>query len=171
MQSQVLEHVLPFPNKIRDHNLSLSDHEAVLARIKLIRKHVYASDTTISGSIEAQSCDDFEPHSSSYTESVKNLKESIALCNSSLQTLMSHRNHYTMMAIGVIVILINIVEVQAPFGFQYAYLLLKFLLCGLALFFVFMASLWNVSERNGIMSGKLAMEIALNRFEMLQKNE
>lgn len=42
---------------------------------------------------------------------------------------------------------------------------LRVIVSGLVLFFVFMATLWNSMEANGILAGKLAMEISLRNAE------
>lgn len=74
------------------------------------------------------------------------------------------------MAIGLIVLLINIVEINPTYGFKTAYMILKFILVGLTLFFIFMASLWNIMEKHGVLAGKLSMEMALGNQEDLLKD-
>lgn len=153
---KVDEYELPLLDKIPEINLSYSDHEAVHAKITISKKNSRVSSAEDLNFIQ---------------DNVKNLKECIATCNNSLKQLDSHRRTYTMMAIGLGVILINIVEFSPAYGFKTAYLILKFLLVGLTLFFVFMATLWNIMEKHGILAGKLSMEIALSNSQDLIKIE
>lgn len=143
---------LPWLEKIPDPNLnvSFSDHEAVHASFTIQKRH----STQIVHSAAAEK--------TFINDNIKNLKECIATCNKSLKQLESHRRSYTLMAIGLGVILINIVEIDPAYGFKTAYMILKFLLCGLTLFFVFMATLWNIMEKHGVLAGKLSMEMALD---------
>lgn len=147
---EIEEYELPFLDKISDLNISFSDHEAIHAKITISKKphSAKARDVVASNRTMIQ-------------DNIKNLKECIATCNNSLKMLESHRRSYTMMAIGLGVILINIVEIDPAYGFKTAYMVLKFLLCGLTMFFVFMATLWNIMEKHGVLAGKLSMEIAL----------
>jgi sphingomyelin phosphodiesterase 2 len=154
IECEIDEYELPLMEKIPDVNLSYSDHEAVHSRITMSRRSTPKSSAADRSLIQ---------------ENVKNLKECIATCNNSLKQLDSHRRTYTMMAIGLGVVLINIVEFSPAYGFKTAYLILKFLLVGLTLFFVFMATLWNIMEKHGILAGKLSMEIALrNNQDLLE---
>lgn len=154
-ECEIEEYELPLMDKIPDLNISFSDHEAVHSKITIARK-VKQGDAEVSDREMIQN-------------NIKNLKECIATCNNSLKQLDSHRRSYTMMAIGLGVILINIVEINPAYGFKSAYMILKFLLCGLTLFFVFMATLWNIMEKHGILAGKLSMEIALGNNEDILK--
>lgn len=152
---EVEKYELPLIEKIPELDLSYSDHEAVHVKIKLNEKSEL----------------DFFHHTPNeinkdlIASNIKDLKDSIATCNKSLKVLESHRRSYCMMAIGLIVILINVVEISPGYGFNTIYMIVKFLLCGLTFFFIFMASLWNTIEKNGILSGKIAMEIALSNNE------
>lgn len=147
---EVEEYELPFLERIPELNISYSDHEAVHSRFYLERKS--------SSEIKAVDTDQLR-------DNIKNLKECIATCNMSLKNLDSHRRSYTLMAIGLSVLLINIVEFNPAFGFKTAYMIFKFILCGLTLFFIFMATLWNIMEKHGVLAGKLSMDIALNNNE------
>jgi sphingomyelin phosphodiesterase 2 len=147
---EVEEYNLPLLDMIPDHNISYSDHEAVHTRISFKRKEKRSSR---------------EIDRTALTDNIKNLKECITTCKNSLKALESHRRSYSMMAIGLVVILINILEISPAYGFKTIYFIVKFLIVGMTIFFAFMASLWNVMEKHGILSGKLAMEIALKRDE------
>lgn len=149
-ECRVEEYNMPLHAKIPDMNISFSDHEAVHTRISFKRK-----ERSTSGAVDK----------ATLKSNIKNLKECITTCNNTLKTLESHRKSYSMMAIGLIVILFNIMEISPAYGFKTIYLIVKFLIVGLTIFFAFMASIWNVMEKHGILSGKLAMEIALKRDE------
>ena len=147
-ECEVEEYELPLMENIPEFNISYSDHEAVHSKIKISRR-----------------LKPIASNRASIQDNVKNLKECIATCNNSLKQLDSHRRSYTMMAIGLGVILINIVEFNPAYGLKTAYLVLKFFLVGLTIFFVFMATIWNIMEKHGILAGKLSMQIALSNSE------
>lgn len=65
------------------------------------------------------------------------------------------------MALAVLMTLFYLIDMVPPYGFQTMFTVLRVVVSGLALFFVVMATLWNSIESNGILSGKLAMEIML----------
>lgn len=148
---EVEKYDLPLLDKIPELDLSYSDHEAVHVKIKIIEK---------SEGVPSNNDKDL------IAKNIKDLKESIHTCNKSLKVLESHRRSYVMLAIGLIVILINVVEISPGYGLSTIYMLVKFLLCGLTIFFIFMASLWNTMEKHGILSGKISMEIALSNNEI-----
>ncbi|XP_039440252.1 putative neutral sphingomyelinase [Culex pipiens pallens] len=164
-EGKLLEHRLPLPDRIPGKDISYSDHEAVYAKI------IMKKTSSTSAIHHLMSCsgksDQGDSCENSDQESILALRESIVICNESLKQLESHRRSYTLMAIAVIVVLLNMIELEAPYGLKTAYLLLKFLLCGFIIFFVFMATIWNVMERHGILAGKLSMEIALKGYKDL----
>lgn len=149
---QVEHYELPLLDKIPGKNLSYSDHEAVHTQISF-KKKIKESLIEIDRSL--------------IHDNIKNLKECIVTCNNSLKALDSHRRTYSMMAIGLVVILINILEISPAYGFKTIYYIIKLLIVGMTFFFIFMASIWNIIEKHGILSGKLAMEIALANSEQL----
>jgi sphingomyelin phosphodiesterase 2 len=151
---EVEKYELPLLEKIPELNLSYSDHEAVHVKFA-----IQARKSELNFPLESRANQQDENR-------IKDLKESIATCNKCLKELEYHRKSYCMMAIGLIVILINVVEIKAGYGLGTIYMIVKFLLSGLTLFFIFMASLWNTIETNGILSGKLAMEIAMSNNEV-----
>lgn len=160
-EGRLLEHRLPLPERIPGKQISYSDHEAVYAKI-ILKK------ATSSAIQHLMACGGGEGHGkceSSDQETILALRESIVICNESLKQLESHRRSYSLMAIGVIIVLLNMLELEAPYGLKSAYLLLKFLLCGFVIFFIFMATIWNVMEKHGILAGKLSMEIALKGYK------
>lgn len=110
---EVENYELPFLEKIPELNISYSDHEAVHAKFSITEKK--------SSFVETDQM---------IKDNIKNLKECITTCNQSLKNLNSHRQSYSIMAIGMSVLLINIVEFDPGYGFKTAYMIMKFLLCG-----------------------------------------
>ncbi|XP_035915890.1 putative neutral sphingomyelinase isoform X2 [Anopheles stephensi] len=166
-EGRLLEHRLPLPGRVPGQSFSYSDHEAVYAKLILKKS---SSTSTIQNLIacnssKEESCDRLS-REESQRDAVLALRESVAICNESLKQLESHRRSYTLMAIGVIIVLINLLELQAPYGLKIAFLVLKFLLCAVIIFFVVMATIWNVMEKHGILAGKLSMEIALRGYSL-----
>jgi sphingomyelin phosphodiesterase 2 len=155
-ECEVYEYKIGVPGKIPDLNISYSDHEAVSSTL-ILTKVSKSSDPNLASHTISEQLNEEE-------KSIYNLKKSIEICNKSLKLLESHRRSYSIMAIGVIIILFNLAEVNAPYGLKWPYIILKFSLCGLVIFFVFMASIWNTMERHGILSGKLGMEIEMERL-------
>lgn len=153
-QTKVLEYRLPLPEFIPNHKLSYSDHEAVLAKIL-----VADSDEP---AIVEQTCR--KESKINMFDSKKTLQECINICDESMNRLRSHKRFYLLMAITSFVILVYTLDFYPSFGWKSMYLIFKVILSGLVLFFVFMGTLWNLIEFNGIYSGKLAMEMALQNI-------
>uniref|UniRef100_A0A182TGU1 sphingomyelin phosphodiesterase n=1 Tax=Anopheles melas TaxID=34690 RepID=A0A182TGU1_9DIPT len=169
-EGRLLEHRLPLPERVPGQAFSYSDHEAVYAKLILKKS---SSTSTIqnliacnSGKVREEDSCSRESREETDREAVLSLRESVAICNESLKQLESHRRSYTLMAIGVIIALIYMLELQAPYGLKIAFLVLKFLLCAVIIFFVVMATIWNVMEKHGILAGKLSMEIALKGYSL-----
>lgn len=142
-------------HKIPILNISYSDHEAITAKFRLkpakIQKTLEQCDAGLESCIGTK-----EDHQ-------LNLMEAIDLCNNTLRQLESHCKSYFFLAFGVMIVLFMVVDLEVPYGFSTAYLLLKFLMSGLALFFIFMCTLWNNMEKHATIASKLSMEVALAR--------
>lgn len=63
------------------------------------------------------------------------------------------------MAFLLIIPLFFLIDIYPPFGMGVFFLIAKMLFCGVIIFLVFMATLWNSIERSGILSAKLSMEL------------
>lgn len=147
-QANVLEYNLPLSHPIPDHPLSYSDHEAVCSRIKV----------TIS---ENQPNSSNSHSNASENGLIEALSEAINVCQDNLEHLRSHKTTYFKMAVAVLLILLCSMDMVPPYGLKTMFTVLRIVVSGLLLFLVFMATLWNSIEVNGILSGKLAMEIVL----------
>lgn len=143
----VVEYNQPFPELVPGEKFSYSDHEAVLSKIVVKPK----SDKKL----------DF----CSRTNCAVALQESIDTCNESLKLLESHRRSYLAMALGIVIILFSMIDILPPYGLKTLYLVLKVLLSGLIIFFVFMATLWNGMEKHGNLAGKISMELSLRNLQ------
>lgn len=144
------------PEYIPNHQLSYSDHEAVMAKILVVDPDEPA---TMEETCRYEAKMDL-------IESKKTLQESIEVCDESLNRLHSHKRCYLLMALTTFVILVYVLDTYPSFGWKAMYLIFKIVLSGLALYFVFMGTLWNSIEFNGIYSGKLAMEMALQSIDL-----
>lgn len=163
---------LPFANRVPGQSFSYSDHEAISVQIKIIKKNQYESITH--KNIKLQ---DLEVNQNNTcgagdkSDSIENyeivaaLEDCVSVCDFSLQKLKTDRIVYFSMAIFVTFLLIAMMDFLPPYGMKTIYLIMKFLLSGIVLFLLFMATIWNVMERHGILAGKLSMEIALQNYK------
>lgn len=127
----------------------------MLARISIVGSEVAAS---VQNCRKSQLTHKFECK--------KTLQECISICDDSMIRLRSHKRFYFIMALTMFVILVYTLDIYPPYGWKTMYLVLKVLLSGMILFFVFMATLWNSIEYNGIYSGKLAMAMTLENMDL-----
>uniref|UniRef100_U5EWI2 sphingomyelin phosphodiesterase n=1 Tax=Corethrella appendiculata TaxID=1370023 RepID=U5EWI2_9DIPT len=174
---KILEYRLPLADRIPAQNISYSDHEAVYSKIIMKRTSSKMNDlhNLISSCSNGNNKNEYSSdiNSKEYHNNLENiaaLKESIAICNESLKQLESHKRHYALMAIAIIVVLLNMLEISAPYGLKTACIILKFSLCAFTIFLIFMATIWNVMEKHGILAGKLSMEISLRNLQDITSN-
>lgn len=147
-QASVLEYKLPLSHPIPNHSCSYSDHEAVSSRIRvIIAQNAPQSISNIDPKIDAKG--------------IRALNEAIEVCYFYLKNLRSHKTIYFTFAFGVMMTLFYLIDMVPPYGLKTMFTVLRVIVSGLILFFVFMATLWNSIEANGILSGILAMEIAV----------
>lgn len=108
---------------------------------------------------------------SSFSEAISNskandnlrstLRQSIQVCNDSLKQLLANRTFFVAVAVSALVFLFTIMDWEAPYGMKWAFVWFRIILAAYILFNVIMATVWNAIEKNGILSGKLAMEMQL----------
>lgn len=151
---QSIEYTQPLPDRVPDHSFSYSDHEAVQAKIKVSPVTTEADEKAVQDKLDCQEDD-----------KKVTLSESIKLCDQSLSELNSYRKNYFMIAMAIIVVLLNLIEVQAPYGLKTFFVIVKVLIAAVLIFFLFMATIWHGMERHAILSGKLSMEILLSSIE------
>lgn len=112
----------PLPERVLDETFSYSDHEAVQAKITI--------DIALCRNEDKKYKLEYQ------TEAIKeNLSESIRIVNKSLAQLRTDKKNYLIFAITIILFLLNLIEVQAPHGFQAILLLFKLILILAVVFF------------------------------------
>ncbi|KAH8380299.1 hypothetical protein KR009_009819 [Drosophila setifemur] len=196
VNAEILEYQLPFPERVPGEKFSFSDHEAVLAKLKLTRISPATSDAEVAtidvnltvddnescavqqqqgaggdGKDQRQFPEEITCNGSSTSlhslpaARTAALHEALALCDASLLQLNTDRILYYSAATFLFVLLVLLVEFTAPVGMRTMFLLLKFIVFGVILFCVFMASIWNYMERNGVLQGKKSMEVMLHHAQ------
>uniref|UniRef100_A0A0K8TSH4 sphingomyelin phosphodiesterase n=1 Tax=Tabanus bromius TaxID=304241 RepID=A0A0K8TSH4_TABBR len=158
--ADVIQYELPFHDRIPGKTFSYSDHEAVYAKISISAKKNLPHE--LEGE---QYCYTAECLSSETLETIAALNESIAICDDILHKLHNHRIVYLTSALIFSILLFIVIDISPPYGFKLVYLIIKVILSGMIIFCIFMGTLWNIMEKNGILSGKLSMEIALRYIE------
>lgn len=158
----MLEYKLPLPLHIPDQKISYSDHEAIHARILITNQNPAIDLSGVCPSSNNAKDLGFD-HSDT-------LDEGIEVCEQILKRLRSDKNCYFIMAFLLLIPLFFLIDYRTPFGFGMPFLLVKILFIGIIIFFVFMATLWNSIERNGILSTKLSMEMARTAMARYQSH-
>ncbi|XP_055376554.1 putative neutral sphingomyelinase [Condylostylus longicornis] len=152
------EYKLPFPERIPGYKFSYSDHEAVCVKICVTEKSKNKEIDSEGDDLEKCRLE-WRKENEFVTADI--LKECINLCEKSIKKLRTDRMFYYSITTFIIFLLVILVDFRVPYGFRTLYLFSKFILFGIALFSLFMATIWNHMERNGIRSAKHSMEIAL----------
>lgn len=148
---------LPFPHELSTGDaarrpISYSDHEAVLARFSV---QVERRSDPVRQVVDTVT-------DRSQLDRLRNdLSDCIYLCDETLKLLRSHRTFYLSAAAAVFVVLVTVMDASAPYGFGWLFIALRVALSGAVLFALGMATLWNWSETNAVLGGRLAMQIAL----------
>jgi len=181
INAEIVEYTLPFPERVPGQKFSYSDHEAVLAKLRLTSLPKSAESPVIVEQVECRIAEQVSRElgaGDGNTDEIPAnicldvaqqlpaartaaLNEALSLCDASLLQLNTDRLLYYSAATVLFVLLVLLVEFTAPVGLKTIYLLLKFIVFGVILFCLFMASIWNYMERNGVLQGKKSMEIML----------
>lgn len=151
-----IDYCQPLPERVPHHDFSYSDHEAVEAKIQIIPVASVEDERKVRDMRESQTEDNKVA-----------LSKCIEICDQSLKQLGSHRKSYAMIAVAIVVLLLNLIELQAPYGLKTLFLIVKLCMAAAAVFLIFMATIWNVMERHAVLSGKLSMEILLMSIEKI----
>lgn len=146
--TQINKHTLPFQSTIPIKKISYSDHEAVLTIFHITRDDEIKSDSDI--------CE--------FINHITPLQESIQVCKDNLIELKSNRNLYFIMMLVTLFLLFMVIDIVPSLSLKIVYTFLKLALSGILLYFIFMATLWHAMEWNGVLAGKLSMEIALDNL-------
>lgn len=157
--TEIIKHTLPLASTIPvNKKISYSDHEAVLTIFRI--KH--ADDDRPHNADEPDICE--------FINHITPLQESIQVCKDNLIELKSNRNLYLIMALVTLFLLCWVIDIVPSFSLKIVYTLLKLALSGILLYFIFMATLWHAMEWNGVLAGKLAMEMALDNLLSRQQD-
>lgn len=165
---------LPLPNHVPGTSHSYSDHEAVATTLRITkRSKIVNPSTAYSVCRVAGGLEDLEKETAveeglevKSAENVRTIREAIVVCDQSLMKIASSRTVYLTLALIMLCMLFQFIDIKAYYGLTSIYLIFKVLLCGLVMYFLFMATIWNRLERNGILSGKLAMQTSLfNKYK------
>lgn len=196
IKAEIVEYSLPFPERVPGQKFSYSDHEAVLAKLRLTRLSAAQEAGVAVEQVECKLAEEVGPgrmrdvgggdgisedippvapiedHNSCMAAAQQSpaartaaLNEALSLCDASLLQLNTDRLLYYSAATVLFVLLVLLVEFAPPVGLRTIFLLLKFIVFGVILFCVFMASIWNYMERNGVLQGKKSMEIMLQHAQ------
>ncbi|XP_031840231.1 neutral sphingomyelinase [Nomia melanderi] len=135
----------PFPKRVPYKDFSYSDHEAVMATLKLSPGLSQPVNVDIRDS----------------------LKEAINICETSLKSVRRHRILYLIFACVLTVPLVcsmgldcTIVSVGVNIGLNVIRVFLSAMLC----YTLFMSTIWNSVEKNALKAGRLEMEIYLTNL-------
>ncbi|XP_014096081.1 putative neutral sphingomyelinase isoform X1 [Bactrocera oleae] len=169
----IIDYGLPLTEPVPGQNFSYSDHEAVLAKLQLrdAEHNIGEGACTVVTSINKEhhiSEEAFKTDGCLISRRVAVLHESISLCETSLDQLNTDRIFYYSVAVILAFILVVFLEYPSPLGFRTLYIILKLLISGGLLFCIFMGSVWNYMEWNGVLSGKVAMELMLRSIEVFE---
>lgn len=153
----VQEYCLPFPSRVPGENFSYSDHEAVSAKIEITAKR----NTEIrSEGDNSEICLN--------EEEITVLQESIDICKENLIKLKKDQIFYFCAACLFIFFLILAVEVIPLEGLVTFFLIIRLILSAVVLYFMFMATIWNTIEKNGVLSGMLSMQVTLKLAQHIE---
>lgn len=156
----MLEYNLPLPEFIPNHKISYSDHEAVYSKLAITDRKK-SEIITCKVQDKVPSGIDFE----------RTLQEAIHACDDILKRLQSDKRCYLLMAFTLFMIFLYILDIYPPYGWRTLYLIFKVFISGIIIFFVFMATIWNSIEYNGILSSKRSMEMSLEMSKVIEEQE
>lgn len=172
-----LDYVLPLPHFVPGTTHSYSDHEAVVTTLRITKRDSMVNPSTFYSVCDADvdshqaAEEDAEALEYKSEENVRTIRESIAVCDQSLLKIASSRTVYLTLALIMLCMLFQFIDMQASYGLGSVYLLFKVALSGMVMYFLFMGTIWNKLERNGILSGKLAMQTSLyNKYKGCSSN-
>ncbi|XP_034952401.1 putative neutral sphingomyelinase [Chelonus insularis] len=132
----------PFPKRIPNKNFSYSDHEAVVAELKITK-----------GFYQTIECD-------VRTE----IKEALSICEASLKNVRRQRIWYVIANIILIVPLMYSMGIDSSFttlGYLIGLNILRLVITAVLCYSIFMSTIWSSVEQNALKAGNLAMEVHL----------
>nr|XP_022902888.1 putative neutral sphingomyelinase [Onthophagus taurus] len=136
----------PLPRRVPEKSFSYSDHEAITATLQI-----------------EKGLDEIEELDRDTCTAI--LEECILISNTALRNLRTKRFGYWILTCLLFLILVSSTPFNAPDGYNYLVHFGRLLVTLLMAYLFFMGSLWYKMEFHGILAGKLAMEVGLNRFK------
>lgn len=133
---------LPLPETVPGETFSYSDHEAVMAKFKI--SHVGNATAGHSMDLERQNIV---------------VQKALEICDEALKRVGRHRKQYWMMSLALLLVLIAMLWVE--WGIKPLVPFITALMC----YMIFMATLWNNMEVNGILAGKLGLQVTQARIQ------
>lgn len=101
----------------------------------------------------------------------RTLEEAIHVCDDIIKRLRSDKRCYFIFAFTTFIVFLYMLDFYPPYGWRTLYLISKILISGIILFFLFMATLWNSIEYNGILSSKLSMKMTLEMSKVVRDQQ
>ncbi|XP_063237511.1 putative neutral sphingomyelinase [Bacillus rossius redtenbacheri] len=138
----------PLPQKVPGQNFSYSDHEAVLATLRITKGF-------------AQNKAPPPPDTAARASS---LQEALALCDRALVDLRRSRVRYWFLACSLLLALLATLGLEAPGAYHRAHNAGRVLATLVLGFAAGMAGVWHSVEENGILAGRHGMERVLDRL-------
>ncbi|XP_067000528.2 putative neutral sphingomyelinase isoform X2 [Anabrus simplex] len=151
-----IEYRQPLPERVPGCDYSYSDHEAVSVDISVSK----ASDLSLS------SGDSIPSFQENNEELFVVLEEGLVICNQALVKLTKDQYSYWMISTLLFLIALSILSTSAPYDLHKVHKFALAIVSSIMCFTIFMGTLWNRIEVNGILTGKLAMELAYSRVKL-----
>nr|CAD7199722.1 unnamed protein product [Timema douglasi] len=148
-QVEVVMYKQPLPEFVHQRDFSFSDHEAVMASLRITK------DSSVSTGERKLDID----------ERITSLREGAALCDLALLQLHRVQRSYWLCSATLFLLLLATLSYESPGLYLKMFNTVHVGLTLLLTFTVAMAGFWYTMERNGILAGKLGMEIALSRLK------
>ncbi|KAK7871624.1 hypothetical protein R5R35_001811 [Gryllus longicercus] len=150
VQLKKINYGLPLPPRVPSCSFSYSDHEAVSASVTLSRNTGVeeSSSYKIDAALHKQA-----------------LNEGLLVCNEALQKLARDKYFYWIASCTLFLVLLSICSTSPPYEMHSLYKIFLSVISALMCFTGFMCFIWNRMEVNGIMAGKLAMELACSKCQ------
>lgn len=138
----------PFAERIPNKNFSYSDHEAIMAGLKLTNNKLLTKDEVVNVNIS------------------ESLKEAIGICESAMRSVHYQRFWYL---IAVCLLILPLVwsiglDITTSIGINIAINIGRLFLTALLCYALFMSTIWNSEEKKALRAGCLAMQIYLTQL-------
>ncbi|XP_026478520.1 putative neutral sphingomyelinase [Ctenocephalides felis] len=150
----------PLPVTIPNHDISFSDHEAVVTTFRLEK----AFSTSETGKVCFIPDDTNNLEQNLNNSYAQDINDSIKICKEALISLDNHKRSYIYLSIVCFSLLLAIIKMSDLSSLTVTSTLILIVQISLTIIWMFgllMAFMWNNIERNSVFAGKLSMEIHL----------